>query len=683
MLAMNRSRWPEVVIVLLLLATMACAALAIHAGSRRTDSLGPRLLEPAPDGSVWLTVDQELLIVSAQGEIQRRVDLRSLGLPGPLNALTPLPPGADGGMRMLAGVIGLSEWLVLDGHGRVVSRVKPESIGLAYRETFHLAAAGDGRIAMATSGDHRVLLFDEYGKRIAESPVGLFRFANGLWYEDGRWWVVDTNHGKLRALNGDTLAEETFIPVPETAGARFPALVRRGPAGVVTVSVLRNGMDKGVVVDLTAQGDLLRHYPSRAEDSEPVAFAWLGDTLLLADRSNYSLQRFDTAGRYLGTWGGDEVVGVLALSRAERQRWAGILLSAQVAAGAFGLLAIVAYAFWKMRPAPVERRTAVLARLATPSLHGKAVLLDGIRLYWPLLVAVIVLQLLIEPFHSIATALLAILKPLIAPPVAVMLPAVLFLVPGIALFYWLGHRIGLRARLPEFEALLSVRAVRWLQQSTMAQDALGPGEVVREVLMVQTSRLFPAFNLNAWMLTDRRLLIFRPGPGNDAKLLVALVRRDCSARIRPVVGWMARLGGRDRIEVTARDGRAYSGFPASPVTARRMADLLGDAKRLSTAWARISTVPQMCSPEPVVAFALSLLVPGLAQLLQERFQLGVVLLTIGVLMAALFVGPVLLGWLGHFYDVPPRLGYGMLGVAVFWALLAASDATIYARKAHR
>jgi hypothetical protein len=189
--------------------------------------------------------------------------------------------------------------------------------------------------------------------------------------------------------------------------------------------------------------------------------------------------------------------------------------------------------------------------------------------------------------------------------------------------------------------------------------------------------------MNVWLLTDRRLLIFRPGPGNDGKLLTAINRRDCSALIEPETGWRRHFGGRDSIRVATRDGRHYGGYAGSPVTAARIAALLGNTRRLSTAWSRASTAPEMRSPEPATAFILSLFVPGSAHLMQDRFQLGIVLLSIAALLAVLLLGPVLLGWLGHYYDVSFPTGVVSLSIFAGWALLAASDAVFYARKAHR
>lgn len=677
---MNKSRLSEVLIALLLLCAMACAWLAVHAGKQRAEHWGPRIVEQSSDGNVWLTIDQELLIASPEGDLRKRVDLRSLNLPGPLNTLAPLP-GAEA--RMLAGVIDMPEWLVMDGEGRVLNRIRPNDIGAAYHDTLHLATAPDGRIAMATSGDHRVLAFDANGKRLAESPAGLFRYANGLWHEDNRWWVIDTNHGLLRTLNDETLQAETSIAVPAMGLARFPALARRSPGGAITVSEMRNGMEKGVVFDMSPEGKLLHQYPSRAADPEPVAFLWIGEQLLLADRFDHTLQLFDADGRYLRPWGGEQVTAIAKTSFDERSRWARILLYAQIGAVTLGLLSILGYFASKQRPVPSERGEAAFAKLATPGLDTRAELIGGLRLYWPLALALSVFFLLNKLLDALGTVLVTALQPSLTPNLARLLILLLLIVIATTLINLAARRVARQARLPQFEALFSSHWVKWIRRSATARNALEDKESAREVLMVQTSKLFPAFNMNVWLLTDRRLLIFRPGPGTDGKLLAAIDRRDCSASIKPATGLRARLGGRDRIHVATRDGRDYSGYAGSPVTAQRVAALLGARKKLSTHWARTSTTPEMRSPEPAAAFVLSLIVPGLAQLLQDRFVLGVTLLTAASITAAITLVPVLLGWLGHFYDVPLGIGIASLMASAVWALLAASDAALYARRAHR
>lgn len=683
---MARTTKSEILVALLLALAIACAALAILAGNRRADHWGPRVLAVATDGNVWLMVDQELVIADTDGRLRQRIDLGKLDLPGPVNSLAPLPAVA-GRPRMLAGVIGLPAWLVLDEYGQVTGRITPDAIDGDYTETFQLASSDDGRIAMAASGAHRVHTFDGNGHRLAESAAGLFRFANGLWHEGEQWWVVDTNHSRILALDDTTLAEQRRIAVPSVAAAAFPALARRNPTGDITVSLLHNGMDSGVVVDIDEQGNLLRRYALQAEDPKPVDFIWLADGLVVAERDGFALQLLASDGSYRRAWGDAGVTAVLDDARAQRRYWSRVLTAAQAAAGFFVFAGLLMYALWKQRrTASGAAAEAATAALATPSMPAVAEQLARLRVTWPALLPLLVVLGMFYLLTRQPDWLKALLGGLGGSvwrlPVTVLvglIPLAMVMVGGA----WTGRRLAEIMHRPEHEAIFSARWVRWWQQSGQAQAVLAAGERAREVLMVQPAGLFPALSFQVWVLTDRRLLVFRPGPGHDARLLAELPRGDCAANCAPADGWRLALGGRDRITVTGRDGRHFEGSVGSPVTAKRLAELLGRRSGIGTAWAHPSTQPARRSPEPVSAFLLSLLLPGLAQLLQERFQIGAVLLVGTALIFILAVAPVLLGWFGHYYDVTPATGAAILLPAAVWSVMAAVDAFGYARRAYR
>jgi hypothetical protein len=234
---------------------------------------------------------------------------------------------------------------------------------------------------------------------------------------------------------------------------------------------------------------------------------------------------------------------------------------------------------------------------------------------------------------------------------------------------------------PRFEAALASRWVRWFRRSAKALEELGDEERVLEVLSLTTRRLFPAFNRQVWVLTERRLLVFAVDAGGAARLLDALPRAGLRGRVEPASSWFARLNGQLRISLKVLDGRVLSGYPGSPVTARRLTDFL----RLQGA----QEVPVADRPasgtnrgrlKPPVAFLLSLVVPGLAQFLQGRFAPGLVLFGGMLVMIAALVTPVLLGWIGHFYDVSPAIGLVSLLLPLVWALLAAGEAREFARR---
>ena len=201
--------------------------------------------------------------------------------------------------------------------------------------------------------------------------------------------------------------------------------------------------------------------------------------------------------------------------------------------------------------------------------------------------------------------------------------------------------------------------------------------------MVRGGGLFSAFNMKVWVLTNRRMLIFDLGTGAAGKLLMAHPRHQVAARIDSAgpawLRWVAKL---DKLHIQLGDGRKFSGYPVSPLTARRMVELLtlSHAAPLGAAWAESPI--DLRSPKPIAAFALSLLIPGLAQMRQDRFRLGLILLVVMLTTIAFVLTPVLLGWIGHFYDVSLGRKITPILFLTVWALFAATDAWNYARKVH-
>jgi hypothetical protein len=678
---MAGSKGRDGLIGLLLVLAVASAALAIHAGNQAVRHLGPRSLQQAANGDIWVYQDGELLIASGQGELRKRVNL---DLPGPVNSMAPLP-SEDGDVRMLVAGIKSAEWLVMDGDGRVVSRMKPSGTDLPIHETFHLATDDQGRIAMGTAGDHRVLLFDPAGRYLAQSAPGLFRYANGLWFEAGRWRVTDTNHGQVRTLDGDSLAAVAAVPVPTVGAARFPALGRQGGApGHMIVGTMHNDMERGRVIEVAADGTLVREFISRAAHPKPTDFLWLEEGLLLAERDTFSLQLFDREGHYLRDWGDVRLAAILEPAREARQRWSWVLRLAQGLAILCGVIAIGTYLATKSGSATgaASADDPRFSRLATPCLSAGDELLQTFKLYW-LPIAVVAGAVLLGELAlpGLATQVGALHPP--GPPSPGLL-VVIGLLPIVTLVVLMPLMTRYQARRlaePRFEAALASRWVRWFRNSTQGLAVLGDEEKVLEILALTTTLQFPAFHRQVWVLTDRRLLIFSVEIGGGARLLDGLPRGGLRARVEPAAGWLARLGGRWRISLRVPDGQAFSGYPGSPVTARRLADFVQrQGVQRAPAAGRSRPVCAAGGPRPHVAFLMSLVVPGLGQFLQGRFVPGLVLLGGMLVLIAAVVTPVLLGWIGHHYDVPLTIGVPSLLMPVVWALLAARDAGEFARR---
>ena len=462
---MNEKKpWPEVLIGLMLLFALGCAVLAIHAGDKKAYHWGPRILEQSAAGDVWFVYDQELLIARPDGALRHRVSLSALGLPGPVNAIVPLP-SSDGDTRMLVGVVKHPEWLIMDSKGRVIDRLKPQGIDVPFHETFHLAAAPDGRIAMSTGGDHRVLLFDTQGQFLAQTTPGLLRFANGLWYENGQWWVVDTNHRQVRVLNGATLKPESALTAPYSGGYRVPALARRSKAdsGAITLSIMQNNMQHGVVMDVSQSGELLRTYHSPAKHPQPADFLWLGNELLITESDGFSLHLFDQSGGHLKTWGDKNIQSVLKEAHRERVMWGKIVLGAQAGAIVMGLLAIIAYFGWKrlQQRVPEHAQSDMHSRLGTPRLSRWEEFVASMILFWPLYLAILTMFALLKglgPFlmGPLATFLKQLPASWLNPALFGLLISMMVALTGLVVLT--ARIVQKRMKQPRFEALLSARA---------------------------------------------------------------------------------------------------------------------------------------------------------------------------------------------------------------------------------
>lgn len=659
-------RW----VVLLLVLGLLAAGWAMHAGSIAPTYFGPRLMSLDSAGRLWLVIDRHVFITDQAGRVVTRRDLASIDGGMPVNGLAPLPSPADR-PRMLVAVIGQAAWWGMED-AEIVERYVPAGAGDALREAFHVMSAPDGRVALATGGDHRLLLFDRNGARLAESAPGTFRFANGGDYiaahgEDGAWLVSDTNRQRLLLLHGDSLDIDKII---DLAGG-WLSMARRGPMpDRYTVALMDDDMDTGRVVDVDGQGTPVVQYPL-ARGAKPRGMIWLDDTLVVADAGSYTFQAFSKHGVPLGEWGSAELRRHLAERRAEAAGWRDARLAGQVVAVLMVLAALLV--FFKTRLAPPDARGAPplnLSHLGTPAIGPGDFLSTGLRVYAPaLLVLGATLLVAAGEYVLRAGAQTGAATPF-GPLQAAFLMAVVVLLPATLLYgTW---RMQKR---PEYEAFLSFAALRALRVEGRIAKTLEVGETVREVL--------GAWHGQVVVLTDRRLLVFRRGLDGQGKM-TAFKRGALRAELlapRFGLGWH-----RLRLKSLTRD-RVY--IVASPHSARRIVDLVNmspprparQAERPSQA-AKASSVAPAAAPamhSDSMLIVLTLLLPGLAQWLQNRFSHALMLICLSLVLYAWGLGPILLGILGHHYDVS-AWDIGIFLLLLLLVMFAAlQDALMYAR----
>src|SRR5712671_926850 len=321
MSAPRGSRTNTLIVVPLALSLLAIG-LALYAGNRAAEVQGPREIAAVSDDALWLVVDDEVLVLDAAGTVKSRLTTDSFGFANSFSTITRMPDG-----RVLLSTRGDAHWAVAEATGKVLKRIGPQSEEgkRAIDRTYHLAVAPNGDIAMATSGDHSVLLLDAEGRQKARSPDGLFRFANSVWHSDEGWWVADTNNHKLRLLDAATLAPKAEIALERGLDpAIWTGQARPHPAGseerFATLARMQDGMIVGRVVDVDRSGKERVHY-RLGDGAEPGALMWWRGHLLVVDSLRFSLDAYRPDGSAAGKFGDAEVQAALEDRLAQKGAW--------------------------------------------------------------------------------------------------------------------------------------------------------------------------------------------------------------------------------------------------------------------------------------------------------------------------------------------------------------------------
>jgi DNA-binding beta-propeller fold protein YncE len=239
------------------------------------------------------------------------------------------------------------------------ARAAPEHFGTprgtlaGLRDPRAVAFAPDGRVWVADTGHHRILVFDGRGERVAEhgrrgsGPGELLRPAGLACGADGRVYVADTGNHRVQVLGSDG---EWLASFGERGRGRGQLCEPRGLAvdarrllvadsGNARVAVfdhegapldaldLEPGMRRpvGLALDPLARVyvvdelgcTVLRHDPTGGSTwrlgergaqlglfAAPGGLAFLGARLFVADRYNHRVQEFDLAGTFVAGFPG-------------------------------------------------------------------------------------------------------------------------------------------------------------------------------------------------------------------------------------------------------------------------------------------------------------------------------------------------------------------------------------------
>ena len=375
-------RSPRAAYVCLLMALLLLA-LGWWASQRELALIGPGALAVRPDASqTWLAVDGEIWAFDATGRRVSRVRLADLGLEGGVYSLDWHPAGWLALRLDDDPTLQLLEPATLKPAGRITLQWPDELRSHAARAV-HLAFAEDGRIAASTGGGHAVALFGRDGTFIARTPLGQYRFTNGLWWSGEALWTTDTNGLQLKRLDGHTLALQQSVELPSVRDARFLGLARAHPAVADPVlpppwaTVIRFGRGRivGVVADILPDGhELLFASPVRLE---PRDLAWRGQELLVVDGLSRSVMRWNSEHQLLAPFGDADSRRELDESAQMHDAMQWLHRGATATAAALVLAAILAV--WHARRVSGSRR-ARAARAAIPPWRAvlASVLLPGL-----------------------------------------------------------------------------------------------------------------------------------------------------------------------------------------------------------------------------------------------------------------------------------------------------------------
>ena len=635
--APNHRFWQSLGAGLLLLACL-CVGLALWSSQRQAAIQGPWGLAVLPGNHVWLSVNDALWRLDAQGQRQQVVPAAQAGLAGSAGILAAHPEGhlvAWSRHSPVLHVLSATDARPL----RTLTPAWPAALQRHGDNAIRFAFAPDGRVAIATGGGHAVALFGPQGQHLGTTPEDTYRFTNGLWWEDGHWWTTDTNRPALVRLDDAHLAPVQRIELLQQQGRwRFvqdaiapyhPPGATATPAG--TLVRLDGGMQAGHVVDVWPDGRQTPYpLPPGSSALEPRALARLNADLLVVDGASFRILRYGPDRQWLGEWGDEGVRATLQAQQAAIGWWrAGYYASLAGAVLWFVLGLACALRAQKIqaqaqlrahRPDLAQRPcdTLGIAGQARPTPWQQARLL--LRLNLPFLPWILLALLLPRALRDLLPLLLASQPARIA--LAVLLPVLM-----LPILVWLLRDASRRSQTdPAFEPLVNLRALRLLARPGLFWPHSQAGEMPRETLVL---------GLRWVVLTNQRLLVFKAN-ARDARLNLACPRgtirkaRAVALRHGPrwyhrVQGWL--VPGAVYLRLVLADGRTVEGMASCAQTAHRLVALVRNAPAPATPSGTQPTTPadrRRALRDALVSFV----VPGVGQYLQRRRGTALVVFTI-------------------------------------------------------
>lgn len=330
---MNAKVHPAIVALVLLLTGLSVVLYAAGRG-KALELGGPALLLVAPDGHLYVQIQNTLLEHDASGRFLRRHDLAAIGVEVLIGGVAFF---ADGDLLLRRGADPRSltdklrafarkenrQPLDVTGPGMGLYRCRLEAADCeVFGDTAIDPRAGfsvfidDDAVYLSDTSRHRLRRYSADGKPLAPPARG-FRFPNQLAVVDGRLHVADTNNHRIAVVESGVEAFgrviEAFDVVPEDAQRadhRWPAYFAR-VGRHWWVNNMNSAMEYGGIYIFDANWRYLRRadLPHKAD---PIQILPFGDDVLVSDWHNDRVHRLSVDGSLLDSFssqGLDAIVG--------------------------------------------------------------------------------------------------------------------------------------------------------------------------------------------------------------------------------------------------------------------------------------------------------------------------------------------------------------------------------------
>jgi sugar lactone lactonase YvrE len=287
---------------LMIVATVACLAVIIHAGNELNREVGPNAMTVAPDGRLFVVSHGKVHVFTAEERREKVLDLVAMGAP---RVPSDIAVRSDGQLY-LADQVGAT--LVACEIER--SRCGGQHLGLRSWTPEHLMPNNTfkftldetrRRIYFSDNGGNRMLITDADGRALGRSAGdrSIVWFPNQVAsFAPGEMTVADTNHKRVVTFDvsedqvGRVQREfSTAAPGIARDKREWPFAMARLPGGGTWVAVAGDQMKDADVILYDPEGKPLVR-ADLGPRSDPWAMAYWNGSVVVGDARNYRLHAF-------------------------------------------------------------------------------------------------------------------------------------------------------------------------------------------------------------------------------------------------------------------------------------------------------------------------------------------------------------------------------------------------------